>query len=451
MEEEPDGMCFSNDRAIMLTIIMTLKTVDCYWPLSLDAEFFRRYPGIPSLHMITGLSLGRFDELLGPSLWVRGNVKWKNVFSLWGFDNAGEMSDRIVVMGKSNGFGGMRLRWVNFYSAAEPRAIHPKQMLCGGDGVRWEPPNTYHALQRLAGVGDYFSVLPLVPQGLLVLRFLQRATLEIVTARAQLDQAQDDGAPDEGASPVGGVLPAGTRPVLPSLLSSGGGGGGGGGDGGGGGLFNVGALNNITTGERRMTPEEKGQLKKLLRNQQVKQVVELDPHCAYLYVRKGNVGGRAEKYLARTARLERARALQWVYNRMSAGQGDPGLFASLMRKDPEASRVAAVKVGICPKVAHLNVADTIAVKAATGLSWSAMKQFTKALKAAGMPNVFASQKAMFHFLDRDDVKYSRELIMNLSKGAKTVEAVTARSCWAALRLCRTLWWLHSQKKATPRL
>ena len=129
--------------------------------------------------MITGLSLGRFDELLGPSLWVRGNVKWKNVFSLWGFDNAGESFDRIVVMGKSNRFGGMRLRWVNFYSAAEPRAIHPKQMLCGGDGVRWEPPNTYHALQRLAGVGDYFSVLPLVPQGLLVLRFLQRASLEM--------------------------------------------------------------------------------------------------------------------------------------------------------------------------------------------------------------------------------------------------------------------------------
>ena len=97
-------MCFSNDRAIMLTIIMTLKMVDCYWPLSLDADFFRRYPGIPALHMITGLSLGRFDELLGPTLWVRGTMKWKNVFRRWGFDNAGEISDRIVVMGKSSGF-----------------------------------------------------------------------------------------------------------------------------------------------------------------------------------------------------------------------------------------------------------------------------------------------------------------------------------------------------------
>ena len=61
-----------DDRCTMLVIcvqlIVTLMTVDKWFPLCLSASFFTKNPSFPALHVVFGLSLERFVELVATDL-----------------------------------------------------------------------------------------------------------------------------------------------------------------------------------------------------------------------------------------------------------------------------------------------------------------------------------------------------------------------------------------------
>ena len=73
-----------------------LTTVDKWFPLCLLVSFFTCFftdnPSFPALHVVFGLSLERFVELLGSDLWVHSmRSRWTDVFSKWGITNPAEV------------------------------------------------------------------------------------------------------------------------------------------------------------------------------------------------------------------------------------------------------------------------------------------------------------------------------------------------------------------------
>ena len=57
-----------DDRCIMLVICVQLMTVDKWFPLCLSASFFTENPSFPALHVVFGLSLERFVEVVATDL-----------------------------------------------------------------------------------------------------------------------------------------------------------------------------------------------------------------------------------------------------------------------------------------------------------------------------------------------------------------------------------------------
>ena len=99
-----------DDRCIMLVICVQLMTVDKWFPLCLSASFFTGNPSFPALHLVLGLSLERFVELVGTDLWVHGlRDRWADVFSRWGITNPAEVWDNRKVYGTEAGVGSKRL------------------------------------------------------------------------------------------------------------------------------------------------------------------------------------------------------------------------------------------------------------------------------------------------------------------------------------------------------
>jgi len=94
----------------MLVICVQLMTVDKWFPLCLSASFFTGNPSFPALHLVLGLSLERFVELVGTDLWAHGlRYRWADVFSRWGITNPAEMWDNRKVYGTEAGVGSKRL------------------------------------------------------------------------------------------------------------------------------------------------------------------------------------------------------------------------------------------------------------------------------------------------------------------------------------------------------
>ena len=65
-----------------------LTTVDKWFPLCLLVSFFTDNPSFPALHVVFGLSLERFVELLGSDLWVHS---MRSISSKWGITNPAEV------------------------------------------------------------------------------------------------------------------------------------------------------------------------------------------------------------------------------------------------------------------------------------------------------------------------------------------------------------------------
>ena len=65
-------------------IFFQLRTVDKWFPLCLLVSFFTDNPSFPTLHVVFGLSLERFVELLRSDLWVHSmHSRRTDVFSKW--------------------------------------------------------------------------------------------------------------------------------------------------------------------------------------------------------------------------------------------------------------------------------------------------------------------------------------------------------------------------------
>ena len=86
------------DRSILLMLFAQLISVDKWFPLCLLASFFTENPSFPALHVVFGLSLERFVELVGTDLWVHSlRSRWADVFSRWGITNAAEVLSLIHI------------------------------------------------------------------------------------------------------------------------------------------------------------------------------------------------------------------------------------------------------------------------------------------------------------------------------------------------------------------
>ena len=73
-----------NDRCIMPLFFSQLTTVDKWFPLCLLVSFFTDNPSFPVLHVVFGLSLERFVELLRSDLWVHSmRSRRTDVYSKW--------------------------------------------------------------------------------------------------------------------------------------------------------------------------------------------------------------------------------------------------------------------------------------------------------------------------------------------------------------------------------
>ena len=161
------------DRSILLMLFAQLMSVDKWFPLCLLASFFTENPSFPALHVVFGLSLERFVELVGTDLWVHSlRSRWADVFSRWGITNAAEVWDNRKVYGTEAGVGSKKVRWVNFFQGASS-AVEPMDIYTGISS--WPYRRLFGTLVRRAGgVAAYQSTDAITPLRWIILRFFMR-------------------------------------------------------------------------------------------------------------------------------------------------------------------------------------------------------------------------------------------------------------------------------------
>ena len=403
-------------------------SVDKWFPLCLLASFFTENPSFPALHVVLGLSLERFVELVGTDLWVHSlRGRWAAVFSKWGITNPAEVWDNRKVYGTEAGWGTKQVRWVNFFQGASS-AVEPINIYTGISS--WPYRRLFGTLVRRAGgVPAYRSTDAITPLRWIILRFFMRFLLrpirKIIAAAAKRSRSMlSNGSCQE--------VSLGSSSASPQRL------------------FNPEALQRLLQAENpslKMTPQDQKDLHDLLRALEVRNIVALcNKEWAYLH--EGNKGRRRAGdnggCLGRTQRIKDAKLLQYILDRLRV---DEATVASVFRKSPDLYATAAKHAKLPTVVNKLSLQATLTLKAVLGLSWNALKTMTKLFIAQHMANPLASQKAIKDFVDKDDVKsggvHTLELLSG-PKGSTQTCAAVLFACDAFESIARDLDWSASQ-------
>ena len=311
----------------MLLIFAQLVTIDKWFPLCLHTSFFTENPSFPALHVVLGLPLQRFIELLGTDLWVHGTrSRWGDVFSKWGVTNPAGVWENRKTYGTIGGMGTNKVRWVNFFQGAS-NAVEPKDIYTGVSS--WPYQRVFASLVRRAGGGaTYRSRDPITPSCWIVLRFFMRFLLLPIKKRLALRAKAAKDPPELARCSLLLSSSSNTTRAGPQRL------------------FNPEALQCLLKAEKpslALTPQDQQDLHDVLRALEVKNFVEVRSWVwAYIpeAIKGRRHGGDDGGFLGRTQRLKMAKVLQEISKRMGV---DESTAASVMRKSPDLYATAAKK------------------------------------------------------------------------------------------------------------